>query len=98
MCIRDRPHTVREVPYNCFSHTETAMRSTYARELALEGTAGKRVLLEFEGVMTYMDLYLNGRLVGSHKGGYSRALFDVTDEVHDGLNRMVCLLYTSRCV
>lgn len=86
------PHTVREVPYNCFSHTETAMRSTYAREFFLEGTAGKRVLLEFEGVMTYLDLYVNGRLAGSHKGGYSRALFDVTEEVHDGLNRMVVMV------
>ena len=29
------PHTVKELSYNCFSHDETAMVSTYLRKLTI---------------------------------------------------------------
>ena len=86
------PHTVQEIPYDCFDQYMTCMVSTYVKYFTLEKAAHKRVLLAFEGVSAYYELYLNGRLAGSHKGAYSSALFDVTDFVADGENRMVLMV------
>lgn len=84
------PHTVRELPLNCFSHHAAEMISTYSKVLNVkEEYAGKRLLLVFDGVMTYFELYINGAAAGEHKGGYSRSRFDITDFVHQGENRVV---------
>ena len=70
----DLPHTVKELPYNCFSHDETAMRSSYVRKLTVpEECRGKRAILEFMGVMARYELYVNGQFVSEHRGGYSRS-------------------------
>lgn len=88
------PHTVQEIPYDCFDQYMTCMISTYVKyfQLGQEEISGKRVLLTLEGVSAYYDLYLNGKLAGSHKGAYSMALFDVTDYVQAGENRMVLMV------
>ena len=83
------PHQVKEVTYNCFSHSDTQMISTYAKHFSIDSAdAGKRFLVECDGVMTYYDLYVNGQLVGFHKGGYSRSRFEITDYVHPGENTL----------
>ena len=88
------PHTVQEIPYDCFDQYMTCMVSTYVKyfNLTTEQTDGKRILLSFDGVSAYYDLYLNGKLVGNHKGAYSKALFDVTGDVKAGENRMVLMV------
>lgn len=49
----------------------------YSRVIA--GKEGKRSILNFEGADYDTEIYVNGRLVGSHRGAYSRFSFDVTD-------------------
>ncbi|MCB7317479.1 glycoside hydrolase family 2 protein [Lacrimispora sp. 210928-DFI.3.58] len=83
------PHTVKELPLSYFSHNETAMISTYAKELTLSEEPKERLILVFDGVMACFELYVNGRLVGEHKGGYSRSMFDITDQCQAGKNRVV---------
>ena len=39
--------------------------------------AGKRVFLRFEGVGACTEVYVNGKLVGTHKGGYSAFAFEI---------------------
>ena len=39
--------------------------------------AGKRVFLRFEGVGACTEVYVNGKLVGTHKGGYSAFVFEI---------------------
>lgn len=86
------PHTVQEIPYDCFDQTMTCMVSTYVKYFDLDEISGKRILLSFEGVSACYDLYLNGEKAGSHKGAYSAALFDVTEFVCKGSNRMVLMV------
>ena len=87
------PHTVKELSYNCFSHDETALISTYARKLSLPETAkGKRAILEFMGVMARYELYVNGSYVVEHRGGYSRSRVDITKYLHGGENLIVMLV------
>ena len=47
-----------------------------------------RVTLHFGGVNYLADVFLNGRKVGSHEGGYTAFPLDVTDAVRPGHNRL----------
>ncbi len=47
---------------------------------------GKRVSLEFEGVFQVAEIFVNGRRIGEHKGGYTGFTFDITDAVKTGDN------------
>ncbi|MDE7195177.1 MAG: glycoside hydrolase family 2, partial [Oscillospiraceae bacterium] len=53
----------------------------YSREI--EGRRGKRTILNFEGADYETEVYVNSRLVGVHRGAYSRFSFDVTDFLTD---------------
>lgn len=87
------PHQVKTLTYNCFSHDDTQMISTYAKRFTLNAEeAAKRTLVEFDGVMTYFELYVNGHIAGSHKGGYSRARFEITPYVHEGENTLFVMV------
>src|ERR1019366_2554388 len=48
--------------------------------------SGKRVNLEFDGVFQVAELFVNGKRVGEHKGGYTGFAFDITDAVKPGDN------------
>jgi hypothetical protein len=48
--------------------------------------SGKRVNLEFDGVFQVAEVFLNGRRIGEHKGGYTGFTFDVTDAIKTGDN------------
>lgn len=49
----------------------------------------KRVLLHFEASDYQTRVWLNGREVGSHRGGYTPFTFEITDLVRDGENTLV---------
>ena len=86
------PHTVKELPYNCFSDKETAMISCYRKTFRLPDLqAGQRVILQFDGVMAFFRLFVNGKPAGEHAGGYSRARFDITPLVRSGEENTVVL-------
>ena len=61
--------------------------SWYRRHFTLgEEYDGRRVTVEFEGVATVADVYVNGTLVGTHKGAYTGFSYDITDYIKDGDN------------
>lgn len=84
------PHTVKELPLSYFSHQETAMISTYVKLLSVTSRMlENRIILVFDGVMTYFELFVNGQKAGEHKGGYSKSMFDITGLCKEGPNRIV---------
>lgn len=56
-------------------------------ELSQEELAGK-VLLHFGAVDYEASVYVNGTLVGSHKGGYTSFCFDITKHMAPGPNTL----------
>ncbi len=61
--------------------------STYRKRFWLdERAAGKRIFLDFDGVMLACVVSLNGKRIGEHKGGYTPFSFELTDQVAPGEN------------
>ncbi len=76
------PHTNVEVPYNYFDDKVYQFISTYKKELIIsEAYKGKRVFIDFEGVMTYCKVYFNDVYLGEHKGGYTAFAMELTDNI-----------------
>lgn len=46
----------------------------------------KKVFVRFEGANQVVDLFVNGSHAGTHKGGYTAFVFDVSEFVHAGAN------------
>lgn len=54
----------------------------YRKDLNLTSKyADKKLFLNFEGVFLKATIYVNGKLVGEHKGGYTAFTFDISDFV-----------------
>ena len=47
---------------------------------------GKRISLEFQGVFQEMELYVNEKKAGEHKGGYTAFVIDITNFMKPGDN------------
>jgi len=46
----------------------------------------EREFLEFDGAALVADIWLNGVHIGRHEGGFARFRFDVTSNLHPGVN------------
>ncbi len=55
--------------------------------------AGRRVQLHFGAVDWEAAVYVNGRLMGTHRGGYDRFEYDVTDALNGGTNEVIVKVY-----
>jgi beta-galactosidase len=80
------PHTNKELPLNNINEQDYQFISSYYRTITIKKEENKRYIIRFEGVMTYAEVYLNTKLIGSHKGGYTPFEFDVTDTILSGDN------------
>ncbi len=58
-----------------------------------DGWSGRRVLLHFGAVDWEAEVRVNGRTVGSHRGGYLPFAFDVTDALQPGENELVVVVF-----
>jgi hypothetical protein len=55
---------------------------------------GKRLLLHFGAVDWEPKVYVNGKLVGTHRGGYDAFSFDITDAVKAGSDNEIVVVVT----
>ena len=67
------------------SYNQTA--ANYQRTLYVPSEwKGKRLFLRFNGVQSVADVFVNGRHIGDHYGGYTAFTFEITDNVSYGYN------------
>ncbi|MGW0519250.1 glycoside hydrolase family 2 TIM barrel-domain containing protein [Crossiella sp. NPDC003009] len=57
----------------------------------LPAPAGGRVWLQFDGANTTTTVWVNGRLLGEHKGGYARFRFDATEALRPGQSNVLAV-------
>ena len=71
--------------------------SWYRRHFTLpRNYAGKHITVDFEGVATVAEVYLNGEPVGSHKGAYTSFSVDISDAVYtDGRENVLAVRVNS---
>lgn len=71
--------------------------SWYRRHFTLpENYTGRNITVDFEGVATIADVYLNGELLESHKGAYTGFSVDITDKVYtDGRENILAVRVNS---
>lgn len=66
-------------------------RCTYARLVEADGAAGE-TWVEFAGVNSSAEVYLDGQLVARHDGGYSAFRVNLTDRLVDGVGTLVVIV------
>lgn len=58
----------------------------YRRKFDVKNLGKDRLILNFEAVYHHSEVFVNGKSVGYHNGGYTPFSFDITDFVTDGEN------------
>lgn len=73
------PHTNIEVPFNNFDESIYQFESCYRKKLVVDSLEeDEQLFINFDGVMTYAKVYLNGTFLKEHKGGYTPFRVDLT--------------------
>lgn len=70
--------------------------AAYVRQFDHHAASGKRYELHFEGKDSCIYVWLNGDFVGYSEVPHSESVFDVTDRLQDGRNRL-CVLVLKWC-
>lgn len=79
------PHSFSE-PYFASSQFYVGY-GWYRKHIAVpEAWSARRIHLEFDGAFQVAEMFVNGRRIGEHRGGYTGFTFDITDALKVGDN------------
>ena len=77
------PHTNKMLPWHGFDDKDYQFVSLYRRHFQLPaGVNGKRVFVDFGGVMTAATVHINGHRLGEYRGGYTPFSYELTELVN----------------
>ena len=77
------PHTNKMLPWHGFDDKEYEFVSVYRRHFRLPiGLQGRRVFIDFGGVMTASTVWINGQKLGEYRGGYTPFSFELTPHLN----------------
>ncbi|MEM9950482.1 MAG: glycoside hydrolase family 2 TIM barrel-domain containing protein [Chloroflexota bacterium] len=78
------PHNNIDLPWHNFDDKEYQFISTYRKRFTLpEALNGRRVYLDFEGVMQATTVTINWHTFEEHKGGFVPFSYDITDYLNE---------------
>lgn len=60
----------------------------YSKKILVEELLNKQIYIEFGAVFQVAEIYVNGKYVGKHEGGYTAFIFDITEYLNQGENRI----------
>jgi beta-galactosidase len=91
------PHTNQATRHHYFTEENYRFISWYRRPFTLDHSFdGRKLVVEFDGVMTVATVYINGQQVCEHKGGYTGFSCDITDKVRLGEENILAVRVDSR--
>lgn len=77
------PHSNIRLPWHSFDDKAFQFVSVYRRRFKLPAEAqGRRVFVDFEGVMTASKVWINGVALGEYRGGYTPFSFELTEHIN----------------
>ena len=77
------PHTNKVLPWHGFDDKEYEFVSLYRRHFTMpQGLTGRRIFIDFGGVMTAATVTFNGQRLGEYRGGYTPFSFELTPHVN----------------
>jgi hypothetical protein len=90
------PHCFN-IPWAVNQHIDFGGTGWYRKHFSLtQAASGRKILVEFEGVFLHSLVYLNGTLVGEHKGGFTSFICDITSQVKlDGTDNVLAVSVSS---
>src|SRR5664279_317698 len=59
-------------------------------------SSDKKIFIEFEGVQKYCKVWINGKYLGDHKGGYGSFDFDITQFLRLGEDNVIAVAVNNR--
>src|SRR5699024_8546816 len=91
------PHTVQLEPKQWTGSPSYQGVSYYYRQFSLDPMyEGNKIFIRFQGVMINADVWLNGKHLYTHHGGYLPFAIDLTDDVtFDESNRLIVKVDTN---
>ena len=86
------PHCMQTLPFHYFDPSIRAISGAYQRRLFIpKDYRGCHLRLVFEGVAHRVLAYVNGQEVGSHAGGYTPFVLDITEPAEPGSDNLIAL-------
>ncbi len=77
------PHTNKLLPWHGFDDKDYQFVSLYRRHFKMPaGLNGRRVFVDFGGVMTAATVTFNGQKLGEYRGGYTPFSFELTPGIN----------------
>ena len=91
------PHANVITPHETFDPDTFRFVSWYRKHFRAEASfRGKQVYANFQGVMTVADVYLNGRRLAHHEGGYTPFSVDLTPALEFDSENVLAVRVDSR--
>ncbi|HEV2424564.1 MAG TPA: glycoside hydrolase family 2 TIM barrel-domain containing protein [Terriglobia bacterium] len=86
------PHTNRLLPWHSFDEREFQFVSIYRRHFRPPAALqGRRIFVDFAGVMTAATVTLNGEKLGEYRGGYTPFSFELTRHLKWGADNVLAV-------
>ncbi len=90
----DLPHSTKFVTPD--NPNATLGESWYRKHFVLDQSLkGKKIYIQFEAAMQQARVWVNGKKVGQHVGGYTGFTFDITDAVKIGEQNLIAVWVTT---
>jgi beta-galactosidase len=65
----------------------------YRKHFVIDNTyTGRNIYLKFDGANSTTEVYVNGKKIGQHSGGYSAFCFDITARVKIGADNLIAVM------
>lgn len=91
--VASLPHGIEYLPVEASGGVNYQGRVWYRKHFTPEtALRGKRIMLYFEAIMGKSKVFVNGRLLKEHFGGYLPLSIDITDAVQWGVDNVISVL------
>jgi beta-galactosidase len=86
------PHMTKLLPWHSFDEKEFQFVSIYRRHFRLPAQLrGRRIFVDFAGVMTTATVTINGEKLGEYRGGYTPFSFELTEHLKWGEDNVLAV-------